>query len=523
MIAAIYARRSTEQHVADEAKSVTRQIDHARMYAERQGWTVDAAYTYVDDGISGAEFARRPGFRRLMAALTPRPPFQVLIMSEDSRLGREPIETLAAFKQILRAEVRVFFYLDDRELSLGTLMDDTTMFMRAQFAAEERRKASQRVKDTMRRKASAGQVTGGQCFGYDPVDVMRDDTRVPRPPGIRRRHPDAAYVDWVINEREAAVVRRIFALKAAGVAQATIVKQLNAEHAPAPRAQQGRSAGWGPASIFEALHRPLYRGDVVWGRTQKRNQWGEQCVSDRPEDEWVTVHREDLRIVPEDLSLAAEARLVESRSSMNLFRRKGATSRYLLPGLARCVPCNGGMQVRSRTRSSGPDRRFYGCTTHFHRGETVCGNGVEVPMEAMDDAVLGSISDIFTPDLERELVARLLRRSDEQATADPRAPLDAELGTVERQLANLTDAVAQGGTTPSLVERLRAPEQQRQALVDTLQTMPAKVTRLRPDRRALSAHSARCWRTGAGCCTRMSPVRVGCCASCSTGRAAHPD
>jgi hypothetical protein len=34
MIAAIYARKSTEQTgVADEQKSVTRQIDHARAYA----------------------------------------------------------------------------------------------------------------------------------------------------------------------------------------------------------------------------------------------------------------------------------------------------------------------------------------------------------------------------------------------------------------------------------------------------------------------------------------------------------
>jgi DNA invertase Pin-like site-specific DNA recombinase len=29
-----------------------------------------------------------PGFLRLMNALKPRPPFQVLVMSEDSRLGR---------------------------------------------------------------------------------------------------------------------------------------------------------------------------------------------------------------------------------------------------------------------------------------------------------------------------------------------------------------------------------------------------------------------------------------------------
>ena len=42
MIAAIYARKSTDQTGADdEQKSVARQIEHARAYAARKGWTVD--------------------------------------------------------------------------------------------------------------------------------------------------------------------------------------------------------------------------------------------------------------------------------------------------------------------------------------------------------------------------------------------------------------------------------------------------------------------------------------------------
>jgi hypothetical protein len=97
VIAAVYARKSTDQSaVADEAKSVTRQIDHATAYAIGKGWTVPEACIFVDDGISGAEFANRPGFVRLMAALKPRPPFHVLVMSEESRLGREAIETAYA-------------------------------------------------------------------------------------------------------------------------------------------------------------------------------------------------------------------------------------------------------------------------------------------------------------------------------------------------------------------------------------------------------------------------------------------
>jgi len=70
---------------------------------------VNESQVYVDDGISRAEFATRPGFLRLMNALEPRPGFGVLIMSEDSRLEREAIETSYALKQIITSGVRVFF------------------------------------------------------------------------------------------------------------------------------------------------------------------------------------------------------------------------------------------------------------------------------------------------------------------------------------------------------------------------------------------------------------------------------
>ncbi len=200
MIAAIYARKSTEQHgVADEEKSVTRQIDHATAYAVGKGWTVATEHVYSDDGISGAEFANRPGFLRLMNALKPRPPFHVLIMSEESRLGRETLEVGFALKQLVTAGVRVFCYLDDRERTLDSPTDKIMLSLTA-FADElEREKARQRTYDAMRRKALAGHVTGGRVFGYDNVEILG-------PSGER------SHVERRINEAEAAVVREIFEL-----------------------------------------------------------------------------------------------------------------------------------------------------------------------------------------------------------------------------------------------------------------------------------------------------------------------
>ena len=86
IIAAVYARKSTEQAgVNDVQKSVARQIEQARRYAAAKGWTIADEHVYADDGISGAEFANRPGYLRLLNALKPAAPFDVLIVSEISR------------------------------------------------------------------------------------------------------------------------------------------------------------------------------------------------------------------------------------------------------------------------------------------------------------------------------------------------------------------------------------------------------------------------------------------------------
>src|ERR1700676_3746104 len=192
MITAIYARKSNDQSaIADEQKSVVRQVDHARAYADRKGWIVDDAYVYVDDGISGAEFANRPGFLRVMTALKRRPTFQILIISEESRLGREAIETAYALKQLITAGVRVFFYLEDRERTLDSPTDKIMLSLTA-FADElEREKARQRTYDAMQRKARAGHVTGGRVFGSDNVEIRGGDSR-------------RSHVERRINEPEAA-------------------------------------------------------------------------------------------------------------------------------------------------------------------------------------------------------------------------------------------------------------------------------------------------------------------------------
>jgi DNA invertase Pin-like site-specific DNA recombinase len=91
MIAALYARKSTD----DGGESVARQVEHGLAFAKAQGWTIPSDLVFTDDGISGAEFEKRPGLVLLLNRLPTRgpAPFQILVVSEISRLGREQFQT----------------------------------------------------------------------------------------------------------------------------------------------------------------------------------------------------------------------------------------------------------------------------------------------------------------------------------------------------------------------------------------------------------------------------------------------
>src|SRR5215470_6733052 len=167
--AAIYARKSTEQNVSDDAKSVTRQIERARTFAATRGWTTADEHIYSDDAVSGAEWKHRPEFNRLMAALEPRPPFDVLIVSELSRIGRDPVRVPFYIQKIEEAGVSIWGYLRDRQIGVEDEDHETETMLESLMAGRERRRARERTKDAMRRKVDHGHSAGGKVLGYVTV------------------------------------------------------------------------------------------------------------------------------------------------------------------------------------------------------------------------------------------------------------------------------------------------------------------------------------------------------------------
>jgi site-specific DNA recombinase len=254
---AVYARKSTEEKGKEaQAKSCAVQIAESRRYAERKGWCVLDAHVYEDDAISGAEFEKRPGLVAMLAAIeaTKKPPFDVLIVSEQSRLGRDTLLTLTLIKRIEEAGVKIWSYLDDSAITLDGEMAEVQQFVKSWSGSQERKKAGQRSRVVQKRLVESGRRHGGKLYGYS--DISGTDDRA-----------------------QAAVVRRIFEERAKGKGLYVIARGLERDGiAPV------RGKGWYVSQVQSIIRNTTYKGLLTWGASRRVYRKGTAGFEVSPEN-----------------------------------------------------------------------------------------------------------------------------------------------------------------------------------------------------------------------------------------------
>jgi DNA invertase Pin-like site-specific DNA recombinase len=462
--AAIYCRKSNDDdHQTEANKSVERQRDHALAYAAKKGWTVEPQHIFVDDGISGAEFKKRPGLLRLLNSVRE---FDVVVVSELSRIGREQTQTAQVLAEIYGKGRRVIFYLTGEEVKFTSAVDKF-MVNAVSFGAElEREKASQRSRDALQRKAAKGFNPGGCCFGYDLVPVYGK--------GVNGE-PVKSHTDYAINEAQAETVRGIFRAYAdGGFGLTMLAKLLNGSSqsgrrggmidlaaarakffpngvAPSPRQGKRGTGSWSPVALREILMRQRYRGIVPFASIQ-------------------TV-RTDLRIVPEDLWKRVEQRVREVgatyvRENGRLWGRP-SHEKYLLSGMGRCSCCGKPISVLYRSA----DRRYYGCPYNYVRH--ACDNSHRARTDDLDRSVLAAIEQVLVPgriaetvEQAAELVLRELRKHPEK----PRE-LEAEARKLRKELQRFLSLIAEGKAPASVLVEIKRREQRLEEIEKELQSL----------------------------------------------------
>lgn len=486
MIAAIYARKSTEQKaVADDAKSVARQVEHAKAFAGTKGWRTDDRYVFEDDGVSGTEFERRAGLQALLATLKPLAPFQVLIVSEQKSLGREMAETAYLIKKLAQAGVTVYEYVHGKCLTQYTPMGKLLSSVQGYADEDHALKSGERTHDALEAKAQRGHVVGGRVFGYENYNVF--------PPGAAPETSKRTHAARRRDPKEAAVVRRIFQLYASGLGVKAIAKKLNNEGAQAPKPFVRRDPtkvqpvrGWSPGTIKPMLGRELYRGVVVWNRSRKRDEFRQVNQQPRPESEWLRLPvNEDLRIVSDDLWARVQSRRADTAGKSLRFadgrmsgRPPKTATKNLLAGLATCGTCGGGLVVETSNRKHGRPRvPEYVCFRHRNHGSGICENQRHIRVSEMNEAVLQALeAHALTPEAVEQVIA-LTERDDAR---DLHLALYRERKDVAKRIERLTTAVETHGDISSLAAKLRELEARRTAIDGELRAVQP-VPRLAPE------------------------------------------
>jgi site-specific DNA recombinase len=361
MVAAIYARKSTEQRGDAESKSVARQIADARAFAARMNLPEIAdQHVYADDAVSGADVKNLRARARLIADVDAGA-VHVVIMADMSRFSRrEGYEVVAELEQIARKATVYFFELGTRYVS-GDIGTNIANYAVAESKADYRRKIRVKTLAAMKHKAALGHVVTRPCYGYRNVPVFNgaDANGIPiRTHTIREVAPE-----------QAAVVVSIFEMFTSGRGLKYIANALNTRGVPTPTPKPGRIAGWDTSNIRAILKNPIYRGIARWNRLKQKDDRGNAVLEVNLEAEHVIAVSDQWRIVTDALSAAVDRRFAENKANGGGFGKKSsrgglAQPKHLLTGKLQCAMCGGtftGAKVAQRPGSKATPKYVAPC------------------------------------------------------------------------------------------------------------------------------------------------------------------
>jgi site-specific DNA recombinase len=465
---AVYARYSSEKQ---NSLTIEQQVRKCREYAERHGFTVLDAQIYTDEAISGAT-DNRAGLQRLLAAATQKPrAFDVILVDDTSRLSRNMIDSLKIFEQLRFVNVRTIFVAQgiDTESEQAELLVTTHGIVDSLYLKDLKARTVRGVEQ----RAIEGLHTGGRVFGYRHVPIENSNKR------DAHGRPVIEGVRLEVEPAQAATIKRIFERYAAGHSMKRIAIDMNNEGILSPQPQKGRvSQSWCQSSIHHILHNERYRGVVIWGKTYKlrSHETGKRIYRRKLQSEWRRTEIPAQRIISDKLWEAVQGRMrlvhdLYGTGAKNGIRGgRAAGSPYLFTGLLKCSVCGGSVTIVSGQSRKREDSR-YGCSMHAYRGPQICGNNLLVPRRSLEEQLLAGLqAKVLHPDVT-EYTLRGFEEALAKAANSRRSgvsDLERRKATIEQQISNCTEAIADGQPSRFLIAKLCELERELETVAGTI-------------------------------------------------------
>ena len=443
MRVAAYLRYSSD---SQREASLEDQLRNLRAYCVRQSWP--APVVFQDAAISGSR-TDRPDYVRLLDSAAA---FDVILVDDLSRLGRDSEEVQRAVKRLTFAGVRLVGVSDG--VDTGRKGHKVEVGLRGLMSELFLDDLADKTHRGLMGRALTGASAGGLPYGY----------QVGAEVGSR-----------VIDPAQAAIVRRIYSEYLAGQPARAIAAGLNRDGVPPARA----GGSWAASAIhgdrkrgIGILANPIYAGQQIWNRSDwvKHPETGRRIRKERPRSEWVIQDKPDLAIVDRATWDAVQRRLEAKGACKGKRGGPGRPPRYLLSGLIRCGECGGPMVM--------VDAKAYGCSVAKERG--TCSSRLRVPRHAAEEQLVAGVRDQLLSPAAFAAFRRAYTAASKRQQPDTRA-VQQRLAAAERVRENLLAALRAGIITPSTKAELeRAEAEVAAALADLDRARVVAPARLMP-------------------------------------------
>ena len=370
-ITALYCRLSQDDGLDGESNSIQNQKRILEQYA------IDHRFPniqfYVDDGYSGASF-NRPDFQRMMADMEDGK-IGIIITKDLSRLGRNQLHTglyiEERFPQFGVRYIAINDNVDTENAESNDLMPFKNLF-NEWFV----RDTSRKIRAVQRAKAERGERLGTRA----PYGYQKDENTKGR---------------LLVDEEAAAVVRRIFALCAAGNGPSQIARVLRREQVlcPAMYAYQRFGSGhsgldmakpynWNSDTVANMLGNELYIGNTI-NMKYSTKSYKDKRRMEHPRDECMVIEGSHEPIIDR------ETWDIVQRVRQHKRRRTNMDEQNKYSGLVVCADC-GSTMVLHRAHTMSASYNHFTCRTYKKEGAEVC-TAHYIREQILDEVVLEDI------------------------------------------------------------------------------------------------------------------------------------
>ena len=252
---AAYCRVSTDHD--DQLDSLENQISHYLEYIRLRP-DYELVEIYSDSGISGTSTKKRSGFMRMISDAH-NGQMDMIITKSISRFARNTADCLKYMRELRSLGIPVFF--EKENINSMDSSGELLFTILSSLAQEESRNISENTTWGIRANFKRGKphLNVKQLMGYE-----KDEKG-----------------DLVIDERQAAVVRRIYREFLDGKLPLEIAKELNREGVCGVH---GRPC-WAAVTIIRMLKNEKYVGDLLMQKTYTKDFMGKVQIKNSGEVE----------------------------------------------------------------------------------------------------------------------------------------------------------------------------------------------------------------------------------------------